>query len=179
MTLTLDQLREHVTTSLGDEALQRVLDAAYASIEEYAGEEDVATVLAVGGQRFLALDRPAYSVTSVVEDYGSSAPVTLAADDYIVHPGGYVIERNSGGTNSRSSWYRRVYVTFVPKDDAALRDMVAVDLVALDLTVKLGVTMEVVGSWTQQYAQSKSYDELRDEALSRLSPEPRMVVVGG
>ena len=38
MTLTTDQLKEHVETDLGDDALQRLLDDAYATVANRVGE---------------------------------------------------------------------------------------------------------------------------------------------
>ena len=174
--LTVTELREHVTSSLSDDELQRLLDAAYESIDAYVGVEGSITEL-VTGQRYVVLARPADTITSVVEDYGASSPTTLAADDYIVHPGGYILERITGGTNSRSGWYRRVFVTYVPTDTQAIRDVVAIGLIDLDISVSPGMTMEQVGAWTRQFGQTKTYEELRQEVLARLDAGPSMVVV--
>lgn len=175
--LTVDQLREHVTSSLSDDALQLRLDAAYEAIDAYAGSDGPVTELVDGGHRYITLSRPADEITSIVEDYSSDTPDTMAADDYLVHPGGYVIERLSGGTLSRHTWHHRVFVTYHPVGTDATRDLVAIDLVNFDLTMQAGLTMEQVGAWTRQYGQAKTFDQLHDEILGRLSSVPSLVVV--
>ncbi len=175
--LSVAELREHISSSLGDEALQRLLDAAYASIDAFLGTEGSATELLAGDHRYVILGRPAESITSVVEGFGATSPTTIATDDYLLHPGGYILERIVGGTTSRSRWRGRVQVTYRPRDDEAIRDVVAIDLINLDLNTKVGVTMEQVGAWMRQFGNNKTYDQLRDEVLARLASDPSLVVV--
>jgi hypothetical protein len=57
--LTVDQFREHVETSLVDDAIQRLLDDAEAEIIRYAGDLGSITELIDGGSSRLVLSRRA------------------------------------------------------------------------------------------------------------------------
>jgi hypothetical protein len=142
MILTVDELREHVTTALEDDALQRLLDAAEAEIVRYAGDPGAAVEILHGSGRYLTLDRPAESITSITEAWGATS-TTLSASDWLLYPSGLVLERLTTGPNGRSSWWRRVTVTYTPRDDEALREKAQIDLVNLALNYNPGGTMEV------------------------------------
>lgn len=177
--LTVAQFREHVTTSLGADAVQRLLDASEAEINMEAGALGSTTELASGGGRYIFLDRPASAFTSVTETWGSTATI-LAADDYLVHPGGLLMERLSTGTNARSSWYGQVAVIYTPTDDTAIRVGVQLDLMRLAINFEPGLASTTIGSWTEQYRQAvDAQAQERDSILARLAPEPALVVVGG
>src|SRR4051812_3591782 len=97
--LTVDQFREHVETSLVDDAIQRLLDDAEAEIIRYAGALGSRTELVDGGSGRLVLTRPVGSITSVTETFGTTDTI-LAADDYRQR-NVYVLERLYTGTNGR------------------------------------------------------------------------------
>ncbi len=177
--LSVAEFREHVTTPLVDDALQRLLDASEAEIDQEAGALGSTTELAFGSGRYIFLARPASAFASVTETWGSTATV-LAADDYLVHPGGLLLERLSTGTNSRSRWWGQVAVIYTPADDTDIRIGVQLDLMQLMLNFIPGVSMEQVGAWTRQLAANSAWNnsEERGSILSRLAPEPQMVVVG-
>lgn len=179
MALTVDQLREHVTSGLGDDALQRLLDAAYVAIAARIGASGTRTELAFGGFRTIALGRPASSVTGVTETVGTTT-TTLNANDYRLRPDTYTVERLSTGTNSRWAWAGAVEVTYTAVDDDALRDSVAIDLVRLALTSNPGLTSETIGAWTEQYASNAQWNSTEEyqSILSRLESAPSLVVVG-
>lgn len=131
MPLTPASLKQAgIETDLDDLALQRLIDEAEASVIERAGAETADTVELVGGQRDLHLVRPAASITSVIEREGDTDD-TLAADDYTLRPGGWRLWRRGDGTNPSTLWAHRVEVAFVPIDDAARRERIAIDLVKL------------------------------------------------
>jgi hypothetical protein len=179
--LTVDDLREHIETSLGEAALQRLLDGTEALIVARAGAAGSTTELVDGGYRLLTLSRPLGSVTSIVERYTDDDQLTLSAtanDDYLIWPGGTVIERLTGGTNSRRTWHGRVLVTYTPADDDDLRALAQLALIKLEMAFTPGLAMTVIGSWTEQYLQGKSYDEQREEILATLDPQPTMRVIG-
>ena len=179
MILTVSEFREHVETSLGNAAVQRLLDGAEALIVARAGVSGSITELAGGGYRWITVTRPIGTLTSIIEDYGADDdPVTLAADDYLVFPPGTVIERLSGGTNSGLRWSGRVLVTYTPVDDTAIRKLVQLQLAKLEIAFTPGLAMTVIGSWTEQYLQGKTYPEQQADILNALSPDPQMVVVG-
>lgn len=175
--LTTDEFRGFAETALEDDPLQDLLDAAEADIVRFAGAPSTAVEWFGGGQSVIALARPAASVTSITETYGSTT-TTLAPNDYLAHPGGFLLIRQTGGTNSRSRWYGRVAVTYVPEDTEALRRAVQVDLVKLALNYNPGLVQTTVGSWSEQYRQAteSNADERRD-ILARLSSGPSMVVI--
>lgn len=176
--LDVEEFREHVTTALEDDAVQRLLDAAEAEIVRYAGAAGAATDIRDGRGRFITLSRPAASVTSITETPWSTA-TTLAADDYLLYPSGLVIERLPGGTHSRSHWHGRVTVAYVPQDDDDIRVGVQIDLVSLALNYEPGKGMEVIGAWTEQFAQAAEGNRDQfDAILSRLDVGPSMVVIG-
>lgn len=175
--LTVDDFREHVSTSLGDDAVQRLLDAAEAEIVRYAGDPDAATEVYRGQGRFITLARPAASITSITE-YRSRVSTVLAANDYLLYPSGLVIERLIGGTHSSHCWRGRATTVYVPLGDDEIRIGVQLDLVNLALNFEPGKGMEVIGSWTEQFAQAAAGNrQLFDDILSRLDLGPSMVVV--
>lgn len=180
MTLTVTQLREHVTTGLVDDALQRLLDAAYATITSRIGPTGARTELHNGGYRTVALGRPAASVSGVTETIGTTT-TTLNADDYRLRPDGYTVERLATGHNPRWIWAGWVEVTFLPVDDADIRDEVAIDLCKLAVAYNPGLTSETIGTWTEQYASNSLWNNAleRDAILARLNPSPGLIVVGG
>lgn len=180
--LTVDEFRGFVTSALGNDEIQLILDAAEAEIVRIVGASDSVVELATGGSRYIFLGRPAASITSVTEtNPWDGVFVTLASGDYLIHPGGYILERLPYGPNTRLAWWGRVTTTYVPLDDEALRKSVQLDLSRLMLNYQPGVTSETVGSWTTQLGSNANWnnDTERDAILSRLDPEGRMVVVGG
>lgn len=179
MILTPDQLREHVESSLGDDALQRLLDGTEQLIDRHAGSSGTVTELLGGSGSRLVTNRPIGSLSTIKERYGETNQVTLAADDWrLVSTGGYVIERRSGGTNSRSTWNPHTQVVYTPVDDLDLRALVQLGLIEIKTNVTPGLTMKTIGAWTEQYNAGKSYDQLVTECLALLDPEPSMMVVG-
>jgi hypothetical protein len=179
MLLTLDEFRGLRETGLDDEPLQLLLDAAEAEITRHAGPVGEVTQLHTHGGRLLALGRAAASVSSITETSFSTHEVTtLAADDYYIWPGGYIIERQSGGTNSRHTWFDRTTTVYVPADDVDIRKGVQADLVNLMLNYQPGLTSETVGSWTTQLAANSVWNnsDERIAILSRLSTGGRMAI---
>lgn len=180
MTLTTDEVRQHIDTPLDDEALQLLIDGLAAEIVRFAGALGAVTDLAGGGGRFITLARPAASITSITETVHTTV-TTLSADDYLIHPGGYVIERLNTGTNPRWRWWGRVTVASTSVDDEAIRDIVLLDLLRLALNFNPGVSMEQIGQWMEQKSANSVWNQSTERLsiLSRLSPEPSLIVVGG
>lgn len=177
--LSVEDFREHVSTTLEDDAVQRLLDAAEAEILRYAGDPGAASEVYTGQGRYITLARPAASVSSITETRYTTT-TTLAADDYFLYPSGLILERLTGGTNSSRYWRGRSVVTYVPRDDADIRVGVQLDLVNLALNFEPGKGMEVIGSWTEQFSQAAEANrELFDGILARLDVGPSLVVVDG
>lgn len=181
--LSPDDVREfEPAPELSDEALQILLDAAEAEIVRFAGASDSAVDWRAGGQRVIALGRPASSITSVVERADRGTPVTLATDDYDADPTGYLLYRRGDGTHPRWRWEPgRVVITYAPTGEDAIRTGVELDLVRLMISYQPGATSETVGSWTTQLASNSVWNNSaeRQAILSRLVVHGRMLVVGG
>lgn len=167
MALTVDQLREHVTTSLGNDALQRLLNDAYGVIDEELGPTGNVTVSQrAGNGPLLPLARDAETIVSVTED-ATGTPLALAADDYRLRPSGGLLERLRTGTNPRHRWYGIVDVTLTPADDAAARDRAAIDLVRLELNFNPGLASYSTGVYSESYATGGGPDLQGDYAAQR------------
>ena len=177
MTLTVDQLREHVDSSLTDPELGRLLDAAYESIEAVigpGGDDDypatVTEVLTVGPGDLFMLSRPASAILSISES--RSAPTTLAADDYQL-VGTQLVKRLRDGTHSRSSWHGQVTVSYTALADENRRDVAAIALINLDLTYQPGLQSEKLGDHTVTYSFGGSgaskYQDERAAILASLA----------
>jgi hypothetical protein len=180
--LTVEEFRSLSDSALEDDALQLVLDAAEQEIVRAAGAADSATELLTVNVHQVALSRKAESITSISEQRSPwSVPLLLAADDYRLHPDGYVVERLNTGTNPRWRWSGRIEVAYVPFDDDAIRASVQRDLVTLMETYAPGVTQETVGAWSRTLASNSVWNqnEERKSVLARLSGGPKMLVVGG
>ena len=185
MILSVSELREHVNTDLGDDALQRLLDAAEWAIVNRAGATGARTEIASGGYRFIVLARPAASISSVVETAGWSdsvgaSDITLAADDYLVGAGEMLIERLITGTNQRSVWGARVTTVYTPVDDDPVRIECQIALCQLALNYQPGLAEETIGTWTERFTNNSAWSNQaeRDSILERLAIGGRMVVVG-
>lgn len=175
MTLTVDQFREHVTSSLGDEAIQRLLDAAYESIilaaGPYASDGTITEILTPRGiGPLLMLSRQAESVSEVIEGTGASA-TTLAADDYELSQSGNILRRLSDGTNAALYWRYRTFVTYLPQSDLAIRDVAQLELVKLEIAFNPTLVTQTIGSWSESYQQGRSYPEQRADILASLNPQ--------
>jgi hypothetical protein len=174
VSLTVDQFREYVTSSLGDEAIQRLLDAAYESIiltaGPYASDGTITEILMSRSGPLLMLSRPAESVSEVIEGSGSLA-TTLAADDYELSQSGNILRRLNDGTNPAWRWRYRTFVTYLPQSDLAIRDVAQLELVKLEIAFNPTLVTQTIGSWSETYQQGRSYPEQRADILASLNPQ--------
>lgn len=162
--LTVDQLRTFVTSSLGDEALLTLLNAAEAAIVEVAGATGEITEHIHGyGLHRIVVNREIGTITSVTEHDGGTETV-LDATDY--RASGYVLTRIGTGTSPRWYWAPHVVVVYTPADDAAERQRVQMELVKLDLNWKPGLTVQSVEGFAEQYAAT--YEQARADILATL-----------
>ena len=191
--LTVDQFREHVTTTLPDAALQTLLDAAEAAILEVVGEPGEVTEyitarptgsgfapwgLSVGYRR-ISVARPIATVTSVTE-YLSDEGTVLDTTDY--RASGYVLQRIPDGTHPRWYWGNRVVVAYMPQDETADRERVQIELVRLDLNARPGLAEQAVEGFLERYSGAGllQYSQERADLLASLGSAASggMVVVG-
>lgn len=176
--LTVAQLREHIQSALTDDALQRLLDDSEAEIVRYAGGSGGITELIDGGYQRLPLTRAAGAISSITETVGSTV-YTLDNTDYRLRADGYVLERLSINANHPSFYWRGlVTVSYTAVDIDSIRTLVQLDLIRLQLDFNAGLVSQKIGDWSQTYQQGQTQENLRDEILSRLTPEASMRVVG-
>lgn len=180
MSLTIAQFKEHVTTTLGDDALQRLLDDADEAIIERAGPAiddylvtSVTEWFSPHGDRIM-LSRRASSIVEVLEHAQRETPTTLGADDYELSASGTILRRLRGGTNSATRWHPDVSVEYAPYSDAANRQRVQLALVKLDIASNPGLASQTVGAWTEQYSANSvwNYQVEREAILATLHPDP-------
>lgn len=171
-----DTFRLHATTTLGEAALQTLLDAAYETIILYSGpylatsgvDDQVNEIITPRGiGPLLRLSRPAESIDEVIV-----GTTTLAADDYSIGSTGNILRRLNDGTNPLRYWNDRVYVTYTPLSDMAIREVVQIELVKLDIAFNPTLASQTIGAWTETYVSGKTYPEQRSELLASLNPAP-------
>jgi hypothetical protein len=173
--LTVADFREFVTTSLGDDTVQKLLDDAYQSIHDRVGELGTTTAYLTGGGEFLVLPYradPSKAIT-VTEWYGSSIPTEIEEDDFQLGADGVSLRRRSDGTNSAYLWPAALTeVVFTRRDDEAKRDMVARDLAKLVHDYDPLMTQETIDGYSQTRAVSGNwnYEGERESILARLDP---------
>ena len=151
--LTTDQLLDHISTDLGTDALQLLLDAAENDINEILGPVSpvssndatgtVNELVRVHGDLIL-LSRPAESIVQVIE-----GTTTLDPTDYELRSNGRFLQRlhDSTSVNPAWRWHHLVDVTYV-FDDLATRKRVQIALVKLDLNHQPGASQETIGTWS-------------------------------
>lgn len=177
--LTVEEFRAFVTTSLGDEPLQILLDAAWESIEDllgpgaptYDAPDAVNELVTVHGD-LLMLSRAAETIESILE-----GTTELDPDDYEVRSSGRILRRLRTGTHPASRWGEgwphrgRVNVTYTPLSDAANRQRVQMELVKLDLGFTPGTVSERIGDWSETFTQGATdYPAQRSAILASLQP---------
>jgi hypothetical protein len=162
--LTAAEAREHIETSLEDDALERLLDAAEAAIIDRAGpnpteDTDTATAEERHSPRgdLLMLSRVPGVIVSVTEGTTEVDP-----EKYAQRPGSAVLRRIG------RSWCGPVTVAYIPEGDLAERIRVQIALVKLDLASTPGITSERVGPWTQETATGPAYVAEREALLASL-----------
>lgn len=151
--------REHETTTLPDEALQRLLDAAEGAINRRFGSLASLTEHRRGGGLLLFLSRPAGTITSITERYGDQLGLTdvvMDLTDYTLLPDGQTLRREWAGTHRADRWTDDVIAVYVPADDTAERIRVELALVKLDLTHNPGLSSEQIGDWSETYADNSA-----------------------
>jgi hypothetical protein len=167
VTLTLTEFREHVDTELEDDPLQRLIDAAYETLDDYLGIEGTGydgnvnseLITPSGRGDLLRLSRRALAITSITE-----GTTELDPDDYELRPSGYTLVRLSTGTNPSSRWRSRVDVAYTTVVDGAERDRVAIALVKLDINAEPGATAETIGAWSEQRGANSAWNIEQERA---------------
>lgn len=182
--LTRDELREHVETSLSDDALDRVLAAAELTLEESCGvfvppgsgselPDPVTETVFRPGTRILPLTQPVALdpdtgdplVDSVMEyAWGDTTGTEVVAADYLVRPDG--LDR---GPNV---WPYRTVVTYTPANRLALRQMAIVELCRIEIAFDPVLASQTIGDWSESY-RDVDRESATDAAVAKVcSPRP-------
>ena len=166
---TLGEVRAAIATSLTDDSLRDLMEAAEADILAVAGPIDFVSEYIGGGHRALVLAHEPESISSITEDVDGTATV-LAADDFRVE--GYILHRLTTGTNPSSWWRGLVLVAMARSDDWPLRKRAQVALIRLDLQTASGVSAERMGDYSVSYGSQRgpTYSDQRVAILSSLTP---------
>ncbi len=170
--LTVAQVREHVETDIGDDAVQRLVDDADAEIIRRLGPVASQVTMLDGGDENLRLPRKATAITAAVELYGD-VTYTLDATDYTLRGDGYTLERQNDGTNPSPVWRGSVTITSTPVDETAQRKRLLVDL------VKLAVAYDALSSNRigDVAVQGLDYQAEREKLFRGLRTQGRSLIV--
>ncbi len=168
--LTVTQLREHLETDLGDDALQRILDAEEGEIVRRYGSPALASEMLEGGDTWLVLERTPASITSITETVGDVDTV-LAADDYRLWSGGR-LQRLADGTNPHSDWGDRATIVYVPRDESAQRTLALIQLCKLAVAYQGVKVHSVAGDYSET---AQEYNLERERLLRSIAPRSGMV----
>jgi hypothetical protein len=162
--LSADQFRLLAPTSLTDEALLILLDAAAQEIVRAAGPSGEITERLSSHGDALMLSRPCLSVTEIIE-----GDVTLDPDDYELSSTRQMLWRLTDGPNPRRWWGHRVRVTYLPVDDLAERQRAQAELVKLSIAFNPTLASQTIGTWSESYVTNpKPYADQRQDILSTL-----------
>lgn len=167
--LTVDELREHVKTSLGDDALQRYIDAEDAMILAALGPPgNITDVRFPRGDTVFLLGRKPSSIVSIVERLWET-DTTLDPEDYVVV--GTTLRRLDTGPHPTDLRIDRMTIVYTAADDLAVRTMALIKLVALDVRQVDGVAIlaRTVGLHSVQYASAEAMSQARDDIWAELS----------
>lgn len=157
-----------IESDLADANLASKAKAAVAEITKRTGIGTTIEQYADGGRRFIPLDPPAATITTVTED---GTAVTAGDDGYRLRPSGVLLERLSGGTPSR--WCGTVHVTYAAEDSDDRYDRVVADLVKLALEYS-GLDMRRDGDYSETSAGANSggqtsYQDQREQIIGELT----------
>lgn len=171
--LSVDEFREHISTTLSDSAVQRLLDANAMAIAERAGPLGTASLtLTPSRDRYLFLDRPVSAITSITEYFNDPVGISgivLDSTDYRLLSGGTLLERWGYGTHPGDWWSDRVELVYTPVDDTAERIRVLIKLCELDLNRKPGLSAISIGDYSEQ-SRNEAYNDEREAILASLVP---------
>lgn len=175
--------------TLGDDALQRLIDANEAYMVRILGphtrEGSPAVDLFDGGLQTILPRQAVGSVVQVRErPYSDATWTVLASDDYLVLDDGLTLRRVETGTNPSTRWAYLTEVTYVPMSNLAERIAALLDMVGTDVGTGVatpgGLVRRTMGSWTEEYGDGDSggtsVDAAKNRILARLLPRAGVVL---
>lgn len=160
--LTLAQVRENIETGLGDDALQRIMNAVEEDIDQRHGAVDAQTDDLEAGDKKLWTTRPILTITTVTETVGTT-DTELSANDYVKRHETQLNRLNTGD-NGRERWGVRVKITYVPVDTTNRRITAYLKMILLDI-VYSGLDSSREGDFN---SKSLGYAPEREKLLSSL-----------
>lgn len=181
---TVSEIRAHVTTELGDPALQDAINDLVETIDDRYGplaEDVVERFVPSRGDAFpLVLRRKPATITSIVEELDSVGNATRTLDPTDFRIRGYLVQRLRGGPAPAYGWSAYgVVVTYRPKDDAARRLMAIVECVKEGIA-HTGFQSRTLGDYSETAGggpAGTSLEGRRDEILRRrLAPKGGIVL---
>lgn len=169
----VDRVKERVETDLSDQELGEIVaESQHAIRERWGPDRDPDNPLAVtleGRCRLLDVARP-IDITQPLEVI--DAGTELAEGDYEVFYGGRILARTD-----RRPWGPVVKLRYVPHDDQAQRDEVAVKLAILSLTYRGLVKSSAVGDvQLSGVATEQAYAREREALLASLDPRGGLLI---
>jgi hypothetical protein len=173
--LTVGQFREHTETALGDDALQRLIDAAIGDINDHCGTmlyDDYMVAETItqndygvwAGQRILHLDHIPSSVITVmdVDTLGSETELVEGdGADWVAD--GHILRR-SGGV-----WGLHTRVVYTPQNAYSQRQALCVKLVDLSINIQPGQGFAGAATWQETF---KDYEQEKQHLLWSLCAPP-------
>lgn len=173
MIIDLVQLKTHLPgVTLGDEALQDLLNANTHAIEHLVGPIADATELRFprAYESIIFLGRRPTAILEVKEAVGFDDELTLDSEDYLLS--GATVRRRETGPNPRQWWTGPVQFLYSWEDDLAERIRVLVGLVKLDINHNPGLKGFTVGQHREEYdtagQSTPTYEQKRDALLASL-----------
>jgi hypothetical protein len=160
--LTREQIEQQVETDLPTEAMDRVIASAYGEVADFAGPDGEITEPHIEpGGRVLFTSYPVATITGVVEVDPDGTETPVAESEYRLR-GNYEVVHNS------RRWADEVVVTYQRRDDSAVRDEVAVELVRLIVEHRAPV-QEQTGGLGGYRADYSGFERRKRDAMRRLT----------
>ena len=176
--LTVDEVKEHVTTGLSDAALERLIDSQDAYIRQMVGQHDPANMMVYEEDRELHLQRiwlprPAVSIATVEgRRLRDTVWTEWDASTYYMSDQGRTVRVLSGfGWDWSYGLQRRVRVTYTPVSENAGRIQALIDLVRLE-TQDTGLASESDDTYSYKV---KDKTKARREIIAPLKRGYRML----
>lgn len=170
MSLTAEEFRAAVvpvTVAMEDAALELLLAGAWAAVTAVAGPGGSITELRDGGATYIILAFRASTITSISERVGDLT-TDLDDSDWELRADHRSIRRRSDGENPSTWWAGVAEVEYEAEDGEAAQELAQLQLVKLELTTNPALAGFVVGNWSVQFQQGRTYGQLRADILGTL-----------
>jgi len=168
---------------LGDDALQRIIDANEAymvrKIGPHSREGSPVQERIQGGSDLLTPRQAVGHIVSVTEWWATWTQL-LDVSDYEVLHDGLVLHRLMTGQNAAYHWGPYVDLAYVPRHNLEERILALLEMVGGDVTAGVstgGVASRTMGSWSESYGTGdESRDADRNAILRRIHKTGGVVI---